>query len=254
MDGFEAEYLPQWLDDMEANPYNYQEPVVDENSRNLIKFTCETLNQDIHVFVMTVDILESYISRKNKLGEVIDDPALVITTVVLICSKYLGQQELKIPHAAVYLKKITEQDYDYNEIKMIEMDILCTLNYNLSTYNQVDDLKSFIVNFEKNSKIKVSVLPLCLVLLELLYLTLPKWFPDLKSKYAAKKCGLEYFEKLMRSRFFIPIGILAYVFHSTAYINSLDTDFILKEMADRYDLHMYHITRFVRTIKSVFNN
>ncbi|CAH1100265.1 unnamed protein product [Psylliodes chrysocephalus] len=251
---YESNLLTEWLSEMLKNEGKYLEPILDTRSTILIKDICNMLKQDIHVFGFAVDTIEEYIARKSSRGEEIDDPALTLVSTIFICSKYLGDQDLKIPSLGNILKKVTGHVYEPKLIRLKEMEILTVLNHSLPINNNVEDLKAFVTKFEKESRIKVSILPICIEILELMYLTRKEWFYSLKKLYIISNEAMKVFKKLITSRFYLPIGILIYVFKNTSYSNTLDVDSILEDLANGSKIHSDHLNALVSKINEIMNN
>ncbi|CAH1180028.1 unnamed protein product [Phaedon cochleariae] len=249
---FESELLSEWLIEMQDNETSYVEPVLDERCTILMKEICNMLKQDVHVFIYAVNILQEYIIRKAKKAEEIQDSALSTVVAIFISSKYIGDQDLKITGIEAILKKITGQQYSSKKIRQSEVEFLNELGNNLPIQNDVDDLNTFIVQFERECKIKASITLLCLDVLEMLYLTKKQWFNELKNMYTMSDEGFQIFKKVMTCRFYLPIGILVYVFKNTSYNHSFDVDTICSDLANRSQIHVDHISALVSTIGSVF--
>ncbi|KAG5889963.1 hypothetical protein JTB14_020251 [Gonioctena quinquepunctata] len=248
---FESELLTEWLSDMQNNEGKYMEPILDTRCTIVMKEVCNMFKQDIHVFVFSVNILEEYLSRKAQRQQEVDDPALTLMATVFISSKYIGDQDLKSQYIESVLKKISGRRYNSKTIKLKEMEILNTLDNNLPLMNNVDDLNTFIVKFEKESKIKASISPVCLDILEMLYLTRNQWFFDLKNLYNNNQEALKVFKQLIKSRFYLPIGILIYVFKNSSYGNSFDVDVITNDLSTRSQIHVDHLNALVSKIYNV---
>ncbi|CAG9856169.1 unnamed protein product [Phyllotreta striolata] len=238
---YESELVVEWLNKMLKCEGKYLEPILDLQSTVLMKDVCSMLKQDVHVFTFSVDTLEDYISKKSALSQEIPDPVLALVCTIFVCSKYIGEQDIKIKHLTIVLKKLTGQIYDPTAIKSAEVEILSTLNNNLPINNNVEDLKTFVAKFERECPIKVSIIPLCVEIMEMLYLTRKEWFYSLKELYVNTKEALRVFNKLIRSRFYLPIGILIYAFRNTTYSKTLSVNNMLEDFAKGSQIHVDHL-------------
>ncbi|XP_018568447.1 uncharacterized protein LOC108908794 [Anoplophora glabripennis] len=251
LNNFENELLADWVDELKYKKGDYLEPLVCQQTIKLIKLTCTTFKQDIHVFIMSIDTLEDYIRRKNLKNEEICENALVIAAIVFMSSKYMGEQDLKVQYIEKFLTKITGKEYGKNAVKRTEMEILKTLDNKLPVITQVDDLNTFVTKYERECMIKVSIRPLCLDILEALYLTRDKWFFELKTVYIQSEEALNVFKSLMSSRFYLPVGILLYTFLHTNYENFVCIDDIIEELTNRMHIHSDHVSLLVSKIHEV---
>lgn len=251
LNNFENELLADWVDELKYKKGDYLEPLICEQTINLIKLTCTTFNQDIHVFIMSVDTLEDYIRRKSLNDEDIPENALVVAAIVFMASKYMGEQDLKVQYIEKFLTKITGKEYPRNAVKRTEMEILKTLDNKLPVITRVDDLNTFVTKYERECMIKVSIRPLCLDILEALYLTRDKWFFELKTVYVQSEEALNVFKSLMSSRFYLPVGILLYAFLHTNYKHFVCIDNIIEELTSRMHIHADHISLLVSKIHEI---
>ncbi|XP_074039870.1 uncharacterized protein [Leptinotarsa decemlineata] len=248
---FESELLTEWLSEMQSNEAKYKEPILDIRCSILLKEVCSMLRQDIHVFVFSINILEEYISRKTQMQQDINDPALTLMATVFISSKYIGDQDLKSKYIESVLRKISGQRVSSKTLKLKEMEILKVLDNCLPLVNDVDDLNTFIVKFEKESKIKATIIPLCMDILEMLYLTRNQWFFELKVLYTNNNEALSVFKRLMKNRLYLPMGILLYVFNHTLYTHSFDVSEITNDLSVHSQIHVDHLNALVSKIHDV---
>ncbi|KAJ8923215.1 hypothetical protein NQ315_001770 [Exocentrus adspersus] len=248
---FENELLADWVNQLRQEQGEYLEPVLCQQATKLIKLACITFNQDIHVFIMSIEVLEDYIRRKSLRNEEITETVLVIACTVFMSSKYMGDQDLKVQYIEKFLTKITGKEYGGNTVKRTEMEILRTLGNKLPITTRVDDLNTFVTKYERESMLKVSIRPLCLDILEALYLSRDKWFFDLKSVYVQNEEALKVYKSLMSSRFYLPIGILLYAFLHTNYEHFLCIHSIIDELTSKMHIHADHVSLLVSTIHEV---
>lgn len=249
---FEEELVTDWLKNMENSEWQYKEPILDSETIGVLRNACTTLQQDIHVFVNSVEILEDYIRKNNDLRHKIDDPILTVAAVITISSKNSGDQDLKLNHVQNLLNRLTGRVYTVRDVFLKEINILKTLDNKLAIETVVDDLKTLTAKFEYESKIKVSILPLCLDILEMMYLTRKDWFFEFKEIYCVSEEALFIFEKLMCSRFFLPSAIIVFTLNQTAYRDSLNITMIMRELAALSKVHCDHLQGLVRQMKQVF--
>ncbi|XP_072394489.1 uncharacterized protein [Diabrotica undecimpunctata] len=250
----EYELLAEWLSEMLNNEGRYVEPILKTESVMLIKETCNIIKRDLHIFAYSVDILELYLEEKKSRCEEVDDPCLALMATVFLCTKFVGNQDATMHIFLRILKKFTGRRYSREVFSLKEIDVFKTLGKKLPINNSVDDLKTFVMKFEKESRIKVSVLNLSCEILEILYLTRKTWFFSLKNVYSFNQEALEVFKMLMQNRFFLPIGIMIYALKNTSYNNILDVDSILKDLSRGSSIHEDHLKMLISQIDNVVKN
>lgn len=249
---FEEELIVEWLKNMENNEWQYKEPILDGETVGVLRNACTNLQQDIHVFVNSVEILEDYIRRNDKLGRKIDDPILTAAAIITISSKNTGEQDLKLKHIRDWLNRLTGKSYTLRDLLLREIGILKTLDNQLSLESVVDDLKTLATKFENDSKIKASIIPLCLDVLEMMYLTRKDWFSEFRDIYNVSEEALFIFQKLICSRLFIPSAIIVYTLKQTDYNDTLNINLVMEEFADMCKVHIDHLQGLVRKMKQIF--
>ncbi|KAJ8945708.1 hypothetical protein NQ314_009070 [Rhamnusium bicolor] len=245
VNNFENDLLSDWINELQYKKGEYAEPILAPETVNLIKLACDTFNQDIHVLIMSVDILEEYIRRKNAKNEEISENVVTIAAIIFMSSKYMGEQDLKVQYIEKFLNKITGKTYFSNIIKLTEMEILSTLDNKLPVTTRVDDLNAFVTKYERECRVKATIRPLCLDILEVLYMTRDKWFFELKTVYNQNEEALDVFKSLMSSRLHLPVGILIYTLSHTYYRHSISIESIIKELMNRMQIHSDHINVLV---------
>uniref|UniRef100_A0A6P7FS89 Uncharacterized protein LOC114333479 n=1 Tax=Diabrotica virgifera virgifera TaxID=50390 RepID=A0A6P7FS89_DIAVI len=250
----ENELLVDWLGEMLKNEGRYVEPILETKSIMLVRETCNIIKQDLHVFAYSVDILELYLKEKKSRYEDVDDHCLTLIATVFLCTKFVGNQDTTMHIFLRMLKKFTGQKYSREVVISKEIDIFETLGKKLPINNSVDDLKTFVMKFEKESRIRGSILNLSCEILEILYLTRQTWFFSLKNVYSFNQEALEVFKMLMQNRFFLPIGIMIYALKNTSYNNILDVDNILKDLSRGSSIHEDHLNTLISQIDSVVKN
>ncbi|KAJ8956748.1 hypothetical protein NQ318_014105 [Aromia moschata] len=250
-DSFETELVTDWINELKDKKEEYVEPILAPETVSLIKLACTTFNQDIHVLIMSIEILEEYIRRKIAKNEEIRENALTIAAIIFMASKYMGEQDLKVQYIEKFLNKMTGKTYSSNTVKLTEMEILSTLGNRLPLTTRVDDLNTFVTKYEKECRVKVSIRLLCLDILEVLYLTREKWFFELKMVYIQNEEALRVFKALISSRFYLPIGILLYAFSHTNYQHSIDVESIMKELSNKMQIHVDHLNILVSKIHEI---
>lgn len=251
LNNFENELLADWVNELEYKKGDYLEPILCQQTVELIKLACTTFNQDIHVFIMSVDTLEDYIRVKTVKQQEIKENALVVATIVFMSSKYMGEQEIKVQCIEKFLKKITGKEYGKNVVRQTEMEILQTLDNKLPVTTRVDDLNAFATKYERECMMKISIRPLCLDILEALYLTRDKWFFELKTVYVQTEEALNVFKSLMSSRFYLPVGILLYAFMHTNLEHFVCIESIIEELTNRMRIHGDHVSLLVSKIHEI---
>lgn len=251
---FEEDLITEWFKDMENNEWHYKEPIVNDKTAGMLRKSCTVLQQDIHVFVNSVEILEDYIRQISAIGKKIGDPVLTIAAVIAISSKNFGDQDLKIKEVQCLLNRFTGKEYSIRDMMLKEIEILNVIDNKLAIETIVNDLTTLAVKFIHDSKIRVSIVPLCLDILEKMYLTRCEWFFGFKELYVISEESLLVFQKLICSRLFIPSAIVVYALKQTAYTDSLNMNLIMEDMACLCDVHVLHLRGFVRKLKRVFLN
>ncbi|CAH1982944.1 unnamed protein product [Acanthoscelides obtectus] len=169
-----SEMLPDWVSNIQEKYDEYKEPTLHVSTLNLLRVISRSLKQDLRAFVTAIEIIEEYIRAKR--GTQINSPTLVALCSVFMASKFIGNQDLKIQHIQSIVRKLTGQTYQYNEVVLCEVDILSTLKSYVPMSNKVDDLTTFIYKFEKDTRIRADVMPICMDVMEMLYLTRRRWF------------------------------------------------------------------------------
>lgn len=245
---FEEELIIHWLKNMENQEWQYQEPILDSETTAVLRYACTSLQQDVHVFVNSVEILEEYIRKKNNIGHKIENPILTLSAVVSISSKYKGEQDLKLKYIQDVLKKVTGKSYELRQLLLAEIEILNTVENKLFLESVVDDLTTLATKIEHELKIKASIVPLCLNVLEIMYILRKDWFFEFKDIYSINDEALYAFKKLICSRFFIPSAIVIYALEQTAYKNSLNINLIAEQLATLCKVHTDHLQGLIMKI------
>lgn len=251
LNNFENELLTDWVNELKYKKGDYVEPILCQQTVKLIKLACTTFNQDINVFIMSVDTIEDYVRIKSIKNQDINDNALIVATIVFMASKYMGEQDLKVQYIKKFLTKITGKEYGKNVVKKTEMEILKTLDNKLPIITRADDLNTFVTKYERECMMKVSIRPLCLDILEALYLTRDKWFFELKTVYVQSEEALNVFKSLMSSRFYLPIGILLYAFSHTNLEHFVCIESIIEELTNKMHIHADHVGLLVSKIHEI---
>lgn len=249
---FEEDLIKEWLKNMETNEWQYKEPLLTSKVVGVVKNACNHLQQDIHVFVNSVEILEEYIRGCNSVGHKIEDPILTLASAITISSKYTGDQDLKLKHVQDWLQQRTGKVYTYRDLLLREIEILKTLDNKLALETIVDDLTTLAAKFEHESKIKTTIIPLCLDVLEMMYLMRRVWFFEFRKLYSVNEEALFVFEKLICSRLFVPSAIIIYTLKQTAYKDTLNLNLVITELAGLCKVHIDHLKGLVRKMKHVF--
>nr|CAH7725397.1 unnamed protein product [Callosobruchus chinensis] len=229
----ETDMLSDWLSNMQKKNDEYKEPALEKHTLNFLRVTARALKQDVRVFVSAVDILEEYISVKGEAR--ISHPTLVAVSSVFIACKCVGDQGLKIQHLQSFLQKVTG------------------IVNNVPVTNKVDDLTTLVFKFEKDTRIRANVMPICLDIMEMLYLTKKVWFYRFKEIYCMNKMARRVFGKLMKHCLFLPICILIFVLRNTKYQHCLDVDKILQDMSQKCTIHSDHVNAFIKLIGDVYS-
>ncbi|CAH1982945.1 unnamed protein product [Acanthoscelides obtectus] len=224
-----SEMLPDWVSNIQEKYDEYKEPTLHVSTLNLLRVISRSLKQDLRAFVTAIEIIEEYIRAKR--GTQINSP-----TLVALCSVFMARQT-----------------YQYNEVVLCEVDILSTLKSYVPMSNKVDDLTTFIYKFEKDTRIRADVMPICMDVMEMLYLTRRRWFYRMKEIYSTNEDSSRAFRTLMRHRLFFPICILIFVFRKTNYKHCLDVDKILRDMSKKCNIHTDHFNAHIDLIDEIYS-
>lgn len=253
MNDFENILLTDWVKEMRRTVKIYREPVLDEFATNIIKFACDTFKQDLHVFFMSVDVAEEYISLKFLHKAEIKDPFLVVCVVVFIMGKFYGAQgaDLKISTLEKFMLKLTGIKYDHMTIRKSEFEILQVMQCHLPSTTVLDDLDTFFENFTREYRLQEVLRPLCFEILIVVYCLKSKWFDAIKETY---KDDLRTFEFLMGSKLYLPSGILITAFKKTNYYLILDIEGLLEDLSAYTNIAPRHVHTLSSSILSLMNS
>ncbi|XP_044758947.1 uncharacterized protein LOC123316786 [Coccinella septempunctata] len=234
----DAELLQSWLDDMTKQLQQYKEPILEEEVVKVLKIACDTFKQDVHVFVTSIEVLEEYIRRKDKTY----DEILILATSIFISSKYTGEQiDLKAKYIVKFLQRITNVQYNFKEVVAAEIEILRTLDGSLPMSTIVDDINTIIELHVRETRLKANVRPLCLEIVQLMYLCRKTWFAELKSIYSQNEESFLVLKFLMGCRLYLPVVILITCLHLTNYKYILDIGSIISDMTCLTKIHSDHL-------------
>ncbi|KAL1497869.1 hypothetical protein ABEB36_008756 [Hypothenemus hampei] len=249
---FENCLLALWVTDMQVKKAIYREPILDEKVTSIIKLACDTFQQDVQVFFMTVDVVEEYIYRKESHQETISDPFLIICVIIFILSKYYGcGPDLNITILKTFLLKITGTSYHNLSILKSEQDVLSVLNYKLPFGTILDEMNNFFEKFMREYRLQDAVRPLCIEILVLLYCTRTKWFQNIKDLYSEDK---NTFKTLISTKLYVPSAILISAFKVTNYQFILDLNGFVDDISEFTKIHSSHIYALSSIILSLMNS
>ncbi|KAK9883731.1 hypothetical protein WA026_001919 [Henosepilachna vigintioctopunctata] len=238
----ELELLQIWFKEMDKPLHQYEEPILEESSLKILKIACDTFKQDIHVFITSIEVLEEYIRRKLKNEETLYDEVLILATSIFISSKYTGELiDLKIKYIIKFLQKLTNVDYQYKIITATEIEILRTLGGSLPLATIVDDINTVIELHVRESRLKANVRPLCLEILQLIYICRKRWFTELKNLYCQNEDSFLVFKFLMVNRLYIPVVVLITSLHLTNYKHILDIHSVINDITQFSKIHSDHL-------------
>lgn len=222
-----------WMMQMQVNQI-YKEPKLCKEIVKVIHLTCMALKQDVHVFIMSVNLLEEHLNIHDK------DLLLTILVIVFICSKTIGEQsDLKIMHLTrIYQEMTSIYIYD-NQVSREERNIFGKLCNNMPIVSEVDDLKLFYNRYIEPMNLRRSILSLCLNILELIYINRYNVFMNLKQSYMEINM-FETFKNIYSSKFYIICGIIASAFMMTKYENVFDLNGIINDFSMISEIHRDH--------------
>ncbi|XP_030745296.1 uncharacterized protein LOC115874328 [Sitophilus oryzae] len=239
---FEKNLLKNWFEQMEHELDYYKEPILEEYTVGVIQLACNTFNQELQVFFMTVDVIEQYIYLKDLRGEKIYDPLFSVCVVFFIVSKYVGGTfEMKTPSIQKFMLTMTGREYTTKMIISLEREILHILDCRLPFTTVLDDFNTFFQHVRTDYRLNDTLHRLCINIFQLVYLLRKIWFEELKDLYSDDPTAFRY---LMCSKFFLPIGILVSAFRLTNYQFILDIDYFLQKLRIVTKIHPDHIYAF----------
>ena len=214
--------LSQWLHNMRIPLESYAEPILDHNAVEFIHLVCTTLNEDRHVFVMSVDVLESYIAVNNQRRVKIEDQIITVEVIAFICGKWCGEKsEQKIDNLKILYERLTEKTITHNQIRTVEREIMMALNMKLPLHSQLDDLKQFVYVFMQTVGLKIDLVEFCAQIFDVVYIHRKELFYRMKSEFVSR-CRLDLFEKIVTNKFFLIGSVLICAFRLTKLENFFD--------------------------------
>ncbi|XP_050298281.1 uncharacterized protein LOC126737422 [Anthonomus grandis grandis] len=236
---FENSLLRGWSREMQAAVETYRKPILDEKVVSVIKLACETFKQEIQVFFMSVDVVETYIYLNEAYGRKIEDPFLDMCVIIFIMSKYFGGgADLKIPVIEKFMYKICGLNYSAKTIIRAEIDILQMLQYKLPLSTALDEMDTFFEKFSREYHLKDILRPLCEEILIMMYCQRKVWVKHLRKYYQSDPAT---FNHLMTSKVFLPAGILVSAFNTTNYQFILDVEGLVNDLNGFIGIHPRHI-------------
>lgn len=120
-------YVKQWFMELMCTGYKYNEPILADEAACIIKRVCDFLKQDAHVFIMSVEIMEEYIKQMDSIGRKIEDPLLSVGCVVMLCSKFAGEQsDIQVKSVQDCFESISSM-YPVAVVTQMERDIFQTI-------------------------------------------------------------------------------------------------------------------------------
>lgn len=237
-----SSYEKLWFSELMTTGYEYSEPILEDSTAEVVKYICDFLKEDIHVFILSIEVLEEYIKQKNDVACRIEDPLLTVGCVVLLCSKFAGEQsDIQIKCIQDCYENISKKLYPVSLIKHVERDIFQTINGKLPLSTKVDDLNTFIEIYTKRLKLKLDVRPLCLRIMEAVHISRIKLHTRIKSVYMQNQQAFLAFKELLCNKLFFPSGILLCAFRLTNYKNVIDLEEIMTDLSCTASVHKDHI-------------
>ncbi|EFA07697.1 hypothetical protein TcasGA2_TC002173 [Tribolium castaneum] len=248
----ESDLLSHWFLDIGKKSNMYNEPMLGEKTVKFFKQICDTFEQNTHVFIMSVEVAENYLRTKKSKNEKIADPLLAAVTISFICHKCEGALEsLKVKHIVDLLFQLSKKSYSARQVLGMEGDILITLNGIIQMTTVLDDMDVIIEKYMSESRLKGSIRPLCLKILEYVYFERKKWFQQLKEIYSQNKECMNVFQHLISSKFYVPVSVLITAIELTHYRHVLDVDTVLADVTKHTKIHEDHVRLFAAKIIEV---
>lgn len=243
----ESEPVKSWLIELKRTK-TYKEPVLKKPIVNFIHLVCNALEQDAHVFILSVDLLEEYLDTQDS------DVLLTILVVVFICSKIAGEQsELKIKHITTLYENLTTLQLGDRYVSYTEIVILNNLQQKVPFTSQLDDLKLLYFAYFEPKNLKRTVMHLCVKLLELIYINKYNFFFELKTKYEELNM-LDTFNGFICSKFYLNCGIILASLTITKYQNFFDIKTVTFDFSNIACIHKDHFEMLHQMIVDLFNN
>lgn len=241
-----AEPQRDWILQMKINGI-YKEPKLHKEIVNIISLVCTALKQDVHVFVMSVNLLEERLTIHD------EDMLLTILVIVFICSKTIGEQsDLKLKHLTAIYKNMTTIHINEYHVSKLERNIFTILLDNMPLTSEVDDLKLFYNTYMEPINLKRGTLNLCLHILQLIYVNKYNFFFDLKQSYIEINM-LDIFKNIYTSKFYLSCGIILASFMVTKYENVFDLDGIMNDFSAISEIHKDHYEILSKKIVELVN-
>lgn len=247
--------LLHWFLDIGKKRNMYKEPILDETAVEFIKLICDTFEQGTNVFIMTTEVAENYLQMKKFKNEKITDPLLVVVTITFISHKLEGALEsLKVKHVVNLMFHFTGRYYYSAQILAMESDILTTLNTGIPVTTVLDDMDVIIEKYMGESRLKGCIRPLCLQVLEIVYLEKKQWFKELKVIYSQNKDCQNVFRHLISSKFYIPVSVFITAIELTHYRHVLDVDSLLTDLTKQTKIHEDHVRLLTAKMIEIISN
>lgn len=237
-----SKYIDCWFQELTTCDDVYKEPILDETAMEFVKYACDKLNQDTHVFIMSADMLEKYIRKKNAENKKITDPAITIVCVIFLCSKFVGEQaDLRTRHIQMFLGSMTKRSYSNNELTRHEYDIFLSLGAKLPLCTKIDELNTFLATYTKPMKLKMDIRPMCVKMLEIIYIGKQKLHHSIKKMYMQNEEAFITFKQLFANKIYLIVGIVLCAFRMTHLRNIVDLEQVLVDLSAMTSIHKDHI-------------
>ncbi|XP_017768822.1 PREDICTED: uncharacterized protein LOC108556973 [Nicrophorus vespilloides] len=242
------DYFNLWFGELGGSEV-YKEPILSDFTLDKVKLFCYSLQQDTHVFLMAVDVLERYISTKNLLGLEIEDPLLYIITIIYLTGKQTGDLSgFKTETLIDLYVKLTQRLLTNGQIKTAEIDILMTLDHTLPLHTKIDDMNLFL-QYYQIPDLDVDFQPLCEEILNFYVVNSLRIFNRIKLNYMKKQEALNAFVDIYSKRLYLPIGIfLSAIKMSSRLRTILHYKTIVLELSELSFIHEDHLNILAKEI------
>lgn len=215
--------LETWFAHLSTTLRHYEEPILNEDSVLIMKQMCDFLEQTPAVFVLSVDVIEAYLRFKNSINQPIEDPLLTVATIIFISHKFVGASEVLLVKSILeLLRDLTVKPYYHKDIILMEVTILSTVTLPLTTI--FDDLDIIVVKCTNELGLRADLHPLCVRILEFLYMNRSIWFQDLKHIFQETYNSLRAFRHLISSKLCLPLCIFIIALKLLKYEEFINID------------------------------
>ncbi|KAK9883735.1 hypothetical protein WA026_001923 [Henosepilachna vigintioctopunctata] len=248
----DVELLSDWLKDT-SEPHEFEEPILDDFVLQTLQFASDKFDLDVHVFILSVCIIEQYL-RKRENGSVCPvDEGLILMAGLFISSKFIGgTNHLSSEDAVGFLESVTFRDYEIHMLMRSEEEILRVINFSIPSATVADHLGLLSQMYLERHKINMNLMPLCNQILQMLYVRRKKWYNELKNLYSQDEETIVAFRFLMINKFYIPAAVLLTCWHITEVNTIVDFNTAVNELQLITKIQRDHLNLAAGVILNLF--